>query len=117
MCILHVKDTPRFISNETSNPCVHFSFNYFALNSGSLIFFYNKSSKLAICQAPVNTFALTIICAMHKDTKLIFFHNLSHVIKQIRVPGVICPGTVGPSRPGFIFNHCFQAGANKTTVP
>ena len=43
-------DIPSFISNETSNPCVHFSFNYFALNGGSLIFFYNKLSKFAICQ-------------------------------------------------------------------
>ena len=38
MCILHLIDIPRFISNKRSNPRVHFSFNYFTLNGGSLVF-------------------------------------------------------------------------------
>ena len=76
MCILHLKDTPKFISNERSNPFVHFSFNYFVLNGGSLIFFYN----LLFVNSPINTFTPTLICAMHKNIKIIFFHNLSHVV-------------------------------------
>ena len=52
--ILHLIVAPRFISNERSNPCVHFSFNYSELNCGSLVVFYNKSSKFAICQCPRN---------------------------------------------------------------
>ena len=63
------------IPNERSDLCIHFSFNYFALNGGSLIFFYNKPSNLLFVNAPVTIFAPTIICAMHKNTKIIFFHN------------------------------------------
>ena len=39
------------VSNERSNRCAHFSFNYFALRDGSLKCFY-KSSEFAICQYP-----------------------------------------------------------------
>ena len=80
MCILHLTDTPRFISNERSNPCVHFSFNYFALNGDHGYFSTISRVNLLFVNAPVTTFAPTITFAMYKNTKIIFFHNLSHVI-------------------------------------
>ena len=36
--------------------------------------------NLLFVNAPVNAFTPTIICVMHKNIKLIFFRNLSHVI-------------------------------------
>ena len=58
--------------------------------------------------APVNTFASIIICAMHKKTKIIFFHNLPR-------ERLIFPGTVGPSRPG-LETECNQNILFLTTV-
>ena len=43
----------------------------------------------------------TIICAMNKNTKIIFSQNLSHVIQPTRFPGVIYQGTVCLIRPGL----------------
>ena len=43
---LHLKDIPIFISSERSNRCAHFSFSYFALHDGSLIFFTTIRVKL-----------------------------------------------------------------------
>ena len=81
MHILHLIDTPIFISNEISNRCVHFSLNYFALNDGSLIFFSTTSQEeLLFVNVCVNSFAHTIVCAMNKNTKITFSHNLSQVI-------------------------------------
>ena len=46
------------------------------------LWYFSTTSRanLLFVNAPVNTFAPTIICAMHKNTKIIFFYNLSHVI-------------------------------------
>ena len=121
MCILHLIDTPRFISNETSNPCVHFSFNYFALNGGSLILFYNKSSKFAICQCPRkhirthNNLCDALEYQTHFLSKFISCY-LTNTLSQSNLPGY-CRSKL--PRIGnrlqsehSIFNHRFQAGAN-----
>ena len=121
VCVLHLIYTPRFTSSQISNPCVHFSFNYFALNDGSLIFFYNMSSKFAICQCPSkhirthNNLCNAYEYQHHFLSQCISCY-LTNTLSRNNLPGY-CKSK--SSRLGnrvqsehSIFNHCFQAGAN-----
>ena len=83
---LHLIDTPRFIANDRSNRCVHFSLNYFALREAHLYFSTTSRVKLLFVNAYVNTFAHKISYAMNKPK---------------RFSAVIHKGTVALSRPAW----------------
>ena len=38
---------------------------------------------------------------MNKNAKIIFYHNLLHVIQSLRFSAIIYQGTIGLSRPGL----------------
>ena len=71
---------PRFISSENQSDAL--TFNSISLHCMMAHLYFSTLSrvKLLFVNAYVHKVAHTIICAMNKNTKIIFSQNLSHVI-------------------------------------